>query len=189
MGQYAKHNARTPFDRLVESPNEALLEIYAQYGSLMRNSARALLDMDEVAVEELIWETLEVVEQKAEEVMACEKPLGWMLRVLQLKALNRARKKRMQKQVSLDEVTEMSGVEWADDNLKYKELMQLIIEASEFLTPREREVFLQVKVEERSIKEVMEMYGMAEQTVKNTLSRAVSKIREHLILVMNSNNI
>lgn len=187
MDPSAKHNARTPFDRLVESPNLALREIYARYRDLMRRSVIVLLDMNEVAVEELIWETLEVVREKAEEVMACEKPLGWMLRVLQLKALNRARKKRMQKQVSLDEVTERSGGDWADENLKYQELMQLIMDATELLTPREKEVFLQVKVEERSIKDVMEMYDMAEQTVKNTLSRALSKIREHLKRVMADN--
>lgn len=187
MDKSAKHNARTPFDRLVESPNLALREIYARYGDLMRKSVIALLEMNEVAVEELIWETLEVVSEKAEEVIACEKPLGWMLRVLQLKALNRARKKRMQKQVSLDEVTERSGGDWADDNLKYQELMQLIMEAVELLTEREKEVFLQVKIEERSIKDVMVMYDMAEQTVKNTLSRALSKIRERLKEVIADN--
>lgn len=165
MAKYSKHNDNKTFGRLLESPNEALEEIYAQHREVMARSINVLLEMDEETIEE---------------VMACEKPLGWVLKTLQLKALDRARRKRTRGQVPLEEAAGVASGEQADENFRYEELKEQIMEACKVLTDKERTIFLESKFEELTIKELMEKYNMAEQTVKNTQSRAVSKIRKQL---------
>ncbi|HAF34000.1 MAG TPA: hypothetical protein DCG88_08165 [Sphingobacterium sp.] len=48
------------------------------------------------------------------------------------------------------------------------------------MTSQDRELVIKSKFEGRSNKELMATYGMAEQTVKNKLSRALKVIRKKL---------
>lgn len=66
------------------------------------------------------------------------------------------------------------------DGLSLKEMARLIAEAAESLSPQRKTVFRLSRQEHLTVKEVAAQLHLSEKTVKNTLTAALSEIRNHL---------
>jgi RNA polymerase sigma-70 factor (ECF subfamily) len=67
--------------------------------------------------------------------------------------------------------------EEAENKLFEKELRERLDEAINQLPPRTREVFCMSRFEHLNAKEIAERLNLSEQTVKNQLTTALSKLR------------
>ena len=73
-----------------------------------------------------------------------------------------------------------SGERTAEQRILAKEQVAHVWSAVENLSDRQRTVFLLRYVEELDLKEIAEVTGMGEGTVKAHLSRALAKVRKEL---------
>jgi RNA polymerase sigma-70 factor (ECF subfamily) len=62
----------------------------------------------------------------------------------------------------------------------YDTFLKTIKEASEYLTPRQKEIFILYKEKNLSAKEIAIKLSISEQVVRNQLSKSLRIIREHL---------
>ncbi|WP_448137460.1 sigma-70 family RNA polymerase sigma factor [Sphingobacterium siyangense] len=168
------------FQLLDSQPNAALEQIFAHYGGSLEKYIRRFIYDDDDLVKDVLNETLIVIWEKRQLVAKLEAPVYWMQRVAKNKALYYIRGEAKYNKISLDNGLDMASGQCADDRFAYNELEMLILEACEELLPQDRELVIKSKFEGRSNKELMATYGMAEQTVKNKLSRALKVIRKKL---------
>jgi len=169
------------FFRLLDlQPNVALEQIFAHYGGSLEKYIRRFIYNDDDLVKDVLNETLIVIWEKRQLVAKLEAPVYWMQRVAKNKALYYIRDDAKYNKISLDIGLDIDSGQCADDRFAYNELEMLILEACEELPPQDRELVIKSKFEGRSNKELMTTYGMAEQTVKNKLSRALKVIRKKL---------
>ncbi|WP_313417951.1 RNA polymerase sigma factor [Sphingobacterium multivorum] len=168
------------FQLLDSQPYAALEQIFAHYGGSLEKYIRRFIYDDDDLVKDVLNETLIVIWEKRQLVAKLEAPVYWMQRVAKNKALYYIRGEAKYNKISLDNGLDMASGQCADDIFAYNELEMLILEACEELPPQDRELVIKSKFEGRSNKELMATYGMAEQTVKNKLSRALKVIRKKL---------
>jgi len=115
----------------------------------------------------------------------------WVVRITVNEALTKLRRRRTERQISLDEPIETYENDfmpreiesWGDnpeDRYATSELQKLLTEAMEKLEPPYRLVFALRDIEQISIEETAQMLGLSVPTVKSRLMRARLKMRERL---------
>uniref|UniRef100_F4CEI9 RNA polymerase, sigma-24 subunit, ECF subfamily n=1 Tax=Sphingobacterium sp. (strain 21) TaxID=743722 RepID=F4CEI9_SPHS2 len=180
MGRKPGHSDAELFRQLVDQPEKALEAIYDRYGGLLRAYLRNFIRNDDDLIKDVVSEALVVVWKKREEAAEKNKPLEWMMRVAHNIALYRIREETKRGTEPLDGYIWLAGGSHADGELEGRELDRLIRQAAETLTPKERMVFLLIKMDGMTNRELMKRHNMAEQTVKNLLAQALKKIRKSL---------
>ena len=115
--------------------------------------------------------------------------LTWLMRIAINLQKDNWRNRRLQfwrqtrtNAVDLDEASEWlpSGERTAEQRMLAKEKVAHVWRAVENLSDRQRTVFLLRYVEELDLKEIAEVTGMGEGTVKAHLSRALARVRKAL---------
>jgi len=115
--------------------------------------------------------------------------LTWLMRIAINLQKDHWRNRRIQfwrqtrtNAVDLDEASDWlpSGERSAEQRMLAKEQVSHVWRAVENLSERQRTVFLLRYVEELDLKEIADVTGMGEGTVKAHLSRALAKVRKQL---------
>src|SRR6185437_11562618 len=115
--------------------------------------------------------------------------LTWLMRIAINLQKDHWRNRRLQfwrqtrtNAVDLDEASEWlpSGERTAEQRMLAKEQVAHVWRSVENLSERQRTVFLLRYVEEQDLKEIAEVTGMGEGTVKAHLSRALARVRTEL---------
>jgi RNA polymerase sigma-70 factor, ECF subfamily len=115
--------------------------------------------------------------------------LTWLMRIAINLQKDNWRNRRLQfwrqtrtNAVDLDEASEWlpSGERTAEQRILAKEQVAHVWRAVQNLSERQRTVFLLRYVEELDLKEIADVTGMVEGTVKAHLSRALSRVRKEL---------
>ena len=115
--------------------------------------------------------------------------LTWLMRIAINLQKDHWRNRRLQfwrltrtNAVDLDEASDWlpSGERSAEQRMLAKEQVTHVWRAVENLSERQRTVFLLRYVEELDLKEIADVTGMGEGTVKAHLSRALAKVRKQL---------
>lgn len=185
MGKNDPHNDTKYFRLLLERPDEALVAIYTLHGARLENYVATFINNDREFINEVMTETFIVVWQKREEVAALDKPYFWMQSVARQQGLYILRKERKHNNIPLeDDHLAIIGGEQADRQFKAEEIERQIREILGTLPRRQREVFMASKFEHLTIQEMMQKFSLSEQTIKNTLSIALKKIRSMLKKVL-----
>ena len=114
----------------------------------------------------------------------------WLVRITWNEALMKIRKRRDDKQLDLDEVTESESgdfrrelEDWSnypETTYAQSELGGILDEALSKLSPRLCEAFCLCNVEELSIRETATRLGLSAHGVKSRVSRARSRLRKSL---------
>lgn len=179
MERRNKYNQDDVFKDLVERPKEAMQEIHELYRDTLYAFVRLYLQDDDL-IDDVIQETLLVVWSKRADAVKLEKPYFWMQRIAKYQAIQKIREMQKHNKVPLEESCELSERDKADAMFMLKEIEQQIQEAMEGLTPIEREIFMESRFGGCSNQEMADRHNLAEQTVKNKLSKALKIIRERL---------
>jgi RNA polymerase sigma-70 factor, ECF subfamily len=114
----------------------------------------------------------------------------WLVRIAMNESLMRLRKRRSNRQVSLDEVVHLDGdfvpreiEDWSEDPEKryaQLELRQILDRALERLGPRLCTAFLLRNADDHSLKETARILGLSVSAAKSRLVRARSRLRRRL---------
>jgi RNA polymerase sigma-70 factor (ECF subfamily) len=115
--------------------------------------------------------------------------LTWLMRIAINLQKDHWRNRRLQfwrqtrtNAIDLDEASEWlpSGERTAEQRILAKEQVAHVWSAVENLSERQRTVFLLRYIEELELKEIADLTGMGEGTVKAHLSRALARVRKEL---------
>lgn len=116
---------------------------------------------------------------------------SWFLRIVTNTCYDHLRRQRRRAAVSLDELTEQSGIDYlpSDDYVAedpeaiflQSEGMRLLLSAIDTLPEYHRSVVMLVDVQGYDYAEAAELLGLPLGTVKSRLSRARSTLRDHLV--------
>jgi len=115
----------------------------------------------------------------------------WLVRIAVNEALMKLRKRRGQREVSLDEPVQTNDADpmpreiedWGENpeqRYAQTELHRILFEAIEALEPQFRTVFVLRDIESFSTEETAELMGLSVPAVKSRLLRARLKLRERL---------
>lgn len=180
MGKDTPHNDTLYFRLLVERPDKAMEAIYTCYYGQMCAFIRCFIANDDDLIKDVVQETLIVVWEDREKFAALDKPYFFMLKVAKNKAWEKIREKEKQKKAPLEEGYDVSGHDKTDGNLLLEELEEEICRGIEKLPATQQAIFRDSQMNGLSDKEMMERHSLAKQTVKNTRSKAIKVMWEHV---------
>lgn len=177
------HQDYTPLFRRLGDPahtEAALREIYALFHTDLTRYITRFIPDDVEQVKDLVHEVLIEICEKPERLTDRENPKQWMLGIARNKIREYLRDKGRLPTEPLDGHVDLVSDLLADGDLEYGELRRLVLEIAEWLTPKEREVFMCRWEEELPNAEIAARLGKSRQTVKNQLSTAITKIGKEL---------
>ena len=174
------HNDKLLAARIAEGDESAFTELFYNYLPLIRSIVLKLTN-DHQAVDDLVQEIFLKIWLTREQLPEIEKLKNWILHLAYNKTFNWLR----QKKVRSITVTGISGdndraAESPTDPASLEETRRLIANAIDQLPEQAHKVYQLNRQYGYSIAEISSKMNLAPQSVKNTLSRAIKSIREHL---------
>ena len=179
MNEQENHSRNDPFKDLVQCPEKAMEAIFECYEAELYQYVKKFISDDDI-IKDVIQETLIALWKQKEKIAVLDTPFFYMLRIAKYQALSIVRELQRKNTFPLEENYDVPGTDKADGKLRLQEIDRQIREITDTLTPREREIFIESRFLGLSNKEIMERHNMAEQTVKNYLSRTLKVVREGL---------
>ena len=169
---------------------DAFITLLNQYSSRVYRLALQITDNHEDA-EDVLQEVSLKAYANLGEFRGDSRFYTWVVRITVNEALTKLRRRRTERQVSLDEPIETDDNDfmpreiesWGDnpeDCYATSELQKLLAEAMEKLEPPCRLVFVLRDIEQISTEETAQLLGLPIPTVKSRLMRARLKMRERL---------
>jgi RNA polymerase sigma-70 factor, ECF subfamily len=169
--------------------NEAFSILISQYHNNIYHLALKITGNHEDA-EDAIQESLLKAYCKLGQFQGSSRFYTWLARIAMNEALMRLRKRRSNRQVSLDDLVHLDGdsvpreiEDWSQDPEKYYaelELRQTLDKALQRLGPRLCTAFLLRNADDHSLKETARMLGLSVSAAKSRLVRARSRLRRRL---------
>jgi RNA polymerase sigma factor (sigma-70 family) len=107
----------------------------------------------------------------------------WMLKIAYYRSYTWLRNNRLRENTfSTTELSPeiLSAGNQVEDRTLFNETKRLINEAVEQLAPQTKRIFLLSRERQLKIDEIAQMLDISPQTVKNTLTKALKQVREHL---------
>ncbi|HAE68875.1 RNA polymerase sigma factor [Sphingobacterium multivorum] len=169
-----------PFEILVNEPDRGLKLIMAKHGSQLKKRIRNVVNNDDELVKDVISETLTVLFVEREKIALRKEPFVWMMVIAKNISLKMLRQEKRDRKVPIDELRNVPHADDSDRNLNYRELLDVVLLKSEQLTPMERKILIDAKVNGLDNKELENRHGLRPQRVRNLLSSALAKIRQLL---------
>jgi RNA polymerase sigma-70 factor (family 1) len=174
------------FQLISQSNEQAFERIFDKYTAVL---FPYLLDLVKVEADakEIIQEVFLKIWIKRDTLSTIENPGGWLYKVAANEAYLHFRKearyaKRLQK-VAAESTAASIDPSLADihDQFDTREVKTLIADAVKQLPVRRRQVFQMSRLEGYSRKEIAEILGISENTVRNQLADAEEFIQDHII--------
>lgn len=182
MQQDIQHIDQYTIEQIAEGDQQAFSAFYYHYYPRLRPFL--LKNTPSVAeVDEVIQQTFLRVWINRDKLPGIENIPGWLYKITAREYLRQVRKKLRLKEKMLppDEMPNPVPTKPAgDEQLSARDLHNLIHKAVETLSPQRRQVFLLSRSSQLSIREIADQLQLAPKTVKNTLTAALSQIREYL---------
>ncbi|WP_313240011.1 RNA polymerase sigma factor [Sphingobacterium multivorum] len=168
------------FKRLAEEPELAINQIMKRYGLQLKTRIRQFIKDDDELVKDVFAETIAAIWADGKRVSTMKEPFAWMMNIAKYQSLNAIRAEHKDIKASLEDALLLTDSTHADTVLDYEELYLRFLKATEQLTPKEKEILLNAKMQGFENKEIGTMYGISLQRVKNITSTAINKIRRAL---------
>jgi RNA polymerase sigma-70 factor (ECF subfamily) len=113
----------------------------------------------------------------------------WVYRIMMNAVIYKTRRKRVKKDVELEDVAETIAAEGGspDEGIQRQEMTKLIEEAIETLPPKQREVFLMRFYDEMPYEEIASVLGTSVGGLKANYFHAAKKITEYVQRQHNEN--
>jgi len=178
-------NHRLLFQQLAAGSETALEQIRLLYAEMLLLLIKPIVQNEE-ASKEVLADMLQAIWNNREQLAQHPNPEGWMVVTARNKAINKFRKEKQNASDPLDLFPMLESNERIEAAMEAKELQQLIDQAIEKLSPREKMVYSLRIINGLNRKEIADQLQASENTVKNHLLNAMKKIREHLSKMLRS---
>lgn len=180
VGNETGHSDDKLFRKLISDPERALEAIYERHGESVVRYLRKIKRLDDDTIKDIVHDTFIVLWEKRETAAYLKAPLFWLLKVAKNKAMDELRRGAKMPAGAITAASELPAAETADRVLEQQEIGESLQRAAGTLTPREREVCKGALIDEKSNKELAKENGVAVQTIKNSLSKGLKKLRKAL---------
>jgi RNA polymerase sigma-70 factor (ECF subfamily) len=176
---------RQLFARIAEGDEAAFRSIFQHYGALIHPYVLKIVKEESMA-REIVQEVFLKLWVARETLTAIDKPSSWLFRVASNFSISHFRKqeldKRLLKEIGNTRVGDAAAAEQPDvvDALSAKELKALIKEAVDQLPEKRKQIYLLLREQGMSRKEVAEYLNISENTVRNQLAISMQSIQEHI---------
>lgn len=137
----------------------------------------------ETATKDIIQEVFIQIWISRDKLTAVDLPRNWLFQVtyfLSYKWL-RSQKNQEKLQSGLQQVSHSDNSNAVWEQLDFNETTRLIREAVVLLPEKAKKIYTLSREKNLKISEIAVTLGISEQTVKNSLTRSLSSIREHLL--------
>lgn len=166
--------------RLIASGDEsAFRRLFDMYAPLFTAVIRKIIK-DDTGAEDLLQDVFLKIWLKRESLPTIENPRSWALQIVYHVAFNRLRHLKVvaQSGIYIEKETTSNVVE---DSLYHAETSGHVRNAIGRLPPQTRKIYLLNREEGFKITEIARQLQLSNQTVKNTLGKAVREIRAYLV--------
>ncbi|HYM20905.1 MAG TPA: sigma-70 family RNA polymerase sigma factor [Candidatus Kapabacteria bacterium] len=145
-------------------------------------AARKMVGGDHDEADEIAQETFVKVYEALGSFRGESQFYTWVYRIMMNAVIYKSRRKRVKKDVELDDVAETIAADGAspDEGIERHEMTKLIEEAIETLPPKQREVFLMRFYDEMSYEDIASILGTSVGGLKANYFHAARKITEYV---------
>jgi len=134
-----------------------------------------------VVCEDILQETYLRIWLYRDKLPSIENPRAWILKIAYLRAFSFLRASKNQLRLKENVSEKLSGsFEEMEKSLDFNTLSKVVKTAVSKLPPQQRRVYRLSRESGYSQNEVAELMGLAPQSVKNTMSRALQFIRDYV---------
>lgn len=165
------------FKLLADEPDVALPIIIKRHGAQLRARIDMFVRDDDELAQDVFSETLVAIWVARKKVAAARDPFVFVMAIAKKIALYMIRSENKYKTLPAEFLDDLADYVQADTEMLYKERREQMLDAAEMLTPKERNILIDAKLEQWSNKELSEKYDVSVQHVKNVLSSALKKLR------------
>ena len=163
------------------SRSKALELAFEQYWELLFRHAHRKLQSDDLA-KDVVQEVFIVMWENIDMLKTQQELLPYLYGVMRNKILSHYKKDSVRLKYAVDQALKHSELEPSSHQLLLnKELQQIIDDEIEKMPSRMREIYDLQKQQHKTIKEIAEILGISEQTIKNQLQNASGRLKSRLI--------
>ncbi len=164
--------------------NVSFTVLVERYQKRIYFSARRAVNGDHDEADEITQETFVKMYEALDSFRGEAKLYTWLYRIMMNAVIYRSRRKKVRKNVGLDEVAEtLESIEiGAHEKMESAETTQLIEQAIETLPPKQREVFMMRFYDEMPYEEIAQISGTSIGGLKANYFHAAKKIAEYVQL-------
>jgi len=179
MHEDYKHENSELFTQVATGSEVALKKIVLIYEKMLLQRIDQIIKDPELT-KEVFSDTIQALWIYRSEVAARQNPVAWLVITARHKAINKIRDEKRKNTFPLEEFPFIESSVKIEDEIEAKELISLIANAEEKLSPQEKLVYtLRIK-HGLSRKEIAEQFNVSENTIKNQVRNAMINLRKHL---------
>ena len=171
---------RTLVLRLIDGDKEAFCELYAAYKSRLLYFAMRFLKSREYA-EDIFQDTFAAIWQGRSFINPDASFSSYVHTIMRNRILNQLRDLEKQEQLHAHILSQ--AVDYTNDThqtIMLNDLRDLIRQAMQRLTPRQREIFQMSREQQLSHREIAEALGISVYTVQESISTSLRTLRAYL---------
>lgn len=181
MTKEEHHIDKELFTAIAAGDEAAFARLFHRYAPVLHAYAMGMVKVEALATE-IVQDVFLRVWQKRETLPEIDQPSSWLYRIATNRALTHFRKQqlelRMLKAVGRKQADHAESL---DDTLDAREMNRLIRGAVDQLPAQRKKIFTLIREQGLSRREVAEILGISENTVKNQLSIAVKTVQDYIL--------
>lgn len=175
------HSDLELFRLTAEDDEEAFRELFDKYVPKMRPVVRAIVGM-EAPVKDIIQDVFLLIwisRQKLPEVLS---PESWIFRIVHYESYKWLRRRAVREKTNerFNNLPNFLPSNPTEEYTSFEETARLLREAVAGLPPQAQKIYRLRRESDMKIDEIAVALGLAPQTVKNTLTRALQAIQRYL---------
>lgn len=166
---------------IAEHDPVAFQQLFASYYPQLYPQIKKITQSD-LVTEDLLQETFLKVWINRDKLPEIENLRAWILRIAYYQAFTYLRRQSLHER-KVNQLTTSEGTKpgtQTEDLLSFRELKKAVAEAIRKLPPQQKKVYLLSREQGLKNREIADVMNLSEQSVKNTLVRALKLIREEV---------
>lgn len=181
MATQPSYNERELLQLIANGDEPAFRVFFHQYAPKIEFIIHRVIKTN-MLTKDILQEVFFRVWMKRDQLPAIIETERWLISIAYHQCFYRLReiKRREAREQAYENDNTAAHTNEAETNLTIKELQQQINTAVEKMTPQLKRVYDLSRNKHLTIQEISRQLNISPQTVKNTLSRALQQIREHL---------
>ncbi|WP_127125211.1 RNA polymerase sigma factor [Pseudoflavitalea rhizosphaerae] len=179
---YQEFDNKDLFALVAAGDEAAFRQLFNKFLPELGSAIKSVVHSD-TATKDIIQEVFIQIWISRDKLTAVELPRNWLFQVtyfLSYKWLrSQKNQEKLQSGLKASNPTDNSNTVW--EQLDFNETTRLIREAVVLLPEKARKIYILSRDQHLKISEIAAALGISEQTVKNSLTRSLASIREHLL--------
>lgn len=176
------HTEKNIFNKVAEGDESAFGQLVELYGPQLEQAVfRAIRNQG--PLRDIMQDVFLQIWLGRDKLAGLQDPRAWILKIAYYRSYTWLRNNQMQKNgVMMEDLPPdlLSAGNQVEEHTLFNETKRLIDEAVEQLAPQTKRIFQLSRNQQMKVDEIASILGVSPQTVKNTLTKALKQVREHL---------